>query len=79
VKNLRLLALMLALGVFPAFSVMARAQAEVDPDHFEAVPAAQVSQSNHKVASATHKAHNNVRMASKHTSRAHHHQSRVSA
>jgi hypothetical protein len=80
VKNFRLLALMLALGVFPAFSTLAHAQAEVDPDHYDqAPPKAQVSQSNHKVASATHKAHSNVRVASKHTNRVHHHQSRVSA
>jgi hypothetical protein len=58
---------------------MARAQAEVDPDHYGQVPVAQASQSNHKVASATHKAHSNVRVASKHSGRTHHHQSRVSA
>ncbi len=78
-NNFRLLALMLALGVFPAFSMMAQAQAEVDPDHYDQAPKAQVSQSSHKVASATHKAHGNVRVASKHTGRAHHHQSHVAA
>ena len=41
VKLFRLLALMLAIGVLPAFSIQARAQQEVDPDHYEQSQAAQ--------------------------------------
>jgi hypothetical protein len=74
---------MLAIGISPAFSMLAQAQQEMDPDHYDQAPAQAnrdlKAQSNHKVASANHRAHSNVRMASKHTVRANHHRSHVSA
>ena len=82
-KLFRLLALMLAIGVFPSFSILAPAQQEVEPDHFEQAQAAQANgqgpkaQSAHKVASVGHRGH--VRMASKHSGKPNHHRAHVSA
>ena len=42
-KLFRLLALMLAIGILPAFLIQARAQQEVDPDHYEPMQVSQVS------------------------------------
>jgi hypothetical protein len=83
VKLFRLLALMLAIGVFPAFLAQAQGQQEVDPDHFEQAQTAHANghgskaQSAHKAAAAGHRGH--VRMASKHSGRANHHRGHVSA
>jgi ABC-type nickel/cobalt efflux system permease component RcnA len=85
VKLFRLLVLMLAIGVFPSFSILAQAQQEVDPDHYEQAQAAQANvhgskaQGDHKIAHAHHRGHGNARMASKHSGRANHHRARVSA
>src|ERR1039457_3882086 len=84
VKLFRLLALMLAIGVFPSFSILAQAQQEVDPDHYEPMQVSQVSRSganahaNHRTAYTGHW-HSHTRMASKHSGRANHHRARVSA
>jgi hypothetical protein len=83
VKLFRLLTLMLSIGVFSAFSIQARAQQEVAPDHFEQAQAAQANgqgakaQSAHKAANVGHRGH--VRMASKRSGRANHHRAHVSA
>ena len=84
-KLFRLLAFMLAIGVFPSFSILAQAQQEVDPDHYEQAPAAQANvhgskaQGDHKIAHAHHRGHGYARVASKHSGRANHHRARVSA
>ena len=84
-KLFRLLALMLAIGVFPSFAILAQAQQEVDPDHFESAPAAHANahgskaQGAHKIAAARHRGHGNARMASKHSGKANHHRAHVSA
>jgi hypothetical protein len=80
VKLFRLLALMLAIGVVPTFSILTQAQQEVDPDHYEQGPAqangpaakARVAQKG-----AAHRSH--TRLASKHSGRVNHHRTRVSA
>ncbi len=78
-KLFRLLALMLAIGVFPSFAMLAHAQQEVDPDHYDQAQAAQANghgskaQSAHKVAYTHHRGH--ARLASKHSSKANHHRS----
>lgn len=85
VKLFRLLTLMLAIGVLPAFLIQARAQQEVDPDHYEQAQAAQgnahslKAQGGHKAAFAGHRGQSRARMASKHASRASHHRAQVSA
>jgi hypothetical protein len=81
-KSLRFLALMLVVSTFPAFLVQAYGQQEVDPDHFDQT-AAKPTASNkvpasHNAAYSHHQG-SHVRLASKHSSRAHHHQSRTSA
>jgi hypothetical protein len=84
VKFFRSLALMLAIGVFPAFLVQAGAQQEVDPDHFEQAPTAQANLHGSKVqgakaVSTSNRWHGNLRVASKHSAKANHHRSHVSA
>jgi hypothetical protein len=74
---------MLAIAVFPSFSILAQAQQEVDPDHFEQAPVAQANphgskaQGAHKAVSVDHRSH--ARMASKHSGKANHHRTHVSA
>src|SRR5664280_763607 len=71
VKLFRLLALMLAIGVFPSFSILAPAQQEVEPDHYDQAQTAQANgrgskaQSAHKGANLGHRG--NARMASTHS------------
>jgi hypothetical protein len=83
VKLFRLLALMLAIGVFPTFLVQAQGQQEVDPDHYDQAQPAQANahgskaQSAPKAANVGHRGH--VRMASKHSGRANHHRAHVAA
>jgi hypothetical protein len=83
VKLFRLIALMLAIGVFPSFSILAQAQQEVDPDHFESAPAAHANahgskaQGAHKAVSVDHRSY--ARVASKHSGKANHHRAHVSA
>ena len=76
-KLFRLLALMLAIGILPAFLIQARAQQEVDPDHYEPMQVSQVSRPGAKA--YTGHRHSHTRMASKHSGRANHHRARVSA
>ena len=84
-KLFRLLTLMLAIGVLPAFLIQARAQQEVDPDHYEQAQAAQANvhgskaQGDHKIAHAHHRGHGNARVASKHSGKGNHHQAYVAA
>jgi hypothetical protein len=74
---------MLAIGVFPTFSIVAQAQQEVDPDHYDQAQTAHANghgskaQSAHKTANVAHRGH--VRMASKHSGKANHHRAHVSA
>ena len=83
-KLFRLLALMLAIGILPAFLIQARAQQEVDPDHYEPMQVSQVSRpgakahADHMTAYTGHR-HSHTRMASKHSGRANHHRARMSA
>ena len=72
-KSLRVSALMLALAAFSICSLPVQAQQEVDPDHYDQPAAAQGSgaQSHHKTIASQH--HSNVKLASKHSSKAHHH------
>ncbi len=84
-KLFRLLTLILAIGVFSAFPMHADAQQEVDPDHYEQAPAAQVNahsskaQGDHKVANAHHQGQNHTRLASKHSGKVNHHRTHVAA
>jgi len=65
---------MLALGAFSLSSLPAHAQQEVDPDHYDQGAAAPVhSQSHHKAMSSKSGHQGNVKMASKHSHKAHHH------
>ncbi len=71
-KSLRISALMLALGAFATCSIPAHAQQEVDPDHYDRLPApaqTQAVQNQHKTTAQQH--HSNVKLASKHTRKAH--------
>ncbi len=74
-KALQLFALILALGVAPAF-----AQQEVDPDHFDQ-PAAKASlqkaPASHSSAQRLHQ-HSRT-LASNHAGRVHHHHSHTAA
>ena len=72
-KSLRISALMLALGAFAICSLPAHAQQEVDPDHYDQPAAAQGAgaQSHHKTIASQH--HSNLKLASKHSHKAHHH------
>jgi hypothetical protein len=81
VKLFRLLALMLAIGVVPMFSILTQAQQEVDPDHYEQGPVAQAKGPAAKAQVAQKGAahHSHTRLASKHSGRVNHHRTRVSA
>jgi hypothetical protein len=72
-KSLRIAALILALGAFSISSLPANAQQEVDPDHYDQPSAASTqapaAQGHHKAAASQH--HSNVKLASKHTHKAH--------
>jgi hypothetical protein len=76
-KSLRIAALILALGAFSINSLPASAQQEVDPDHYDQSTAAPskgpVAQSHHKASASQH--HSSVKLASKHTHKAHRHAS----
>jgi len=73
-KSLRMLALMFAVG---AFSVMAYAQQEVDPDHFDQ-PAAYAAKSQANHAPANHHGRKNLKTASKHNiKKSRHHTAQV--
>ncbi len=75
-KSLRIPALMLTLGAFSICSVPMHAQQEVDPDHYDQPSAAAAhvqgsgAQSHRKASAPQH--HSNVKLASKHTHKAHH-------
>jgi hypothetical protein len=76
-KSIRIAALTLALGAFSICSLPVQAQQEVDPDHFDqpSVAPAHVqgspAQSHHKAMANQH--HSNVKLASKHFHKTHHH------
>jgi len=70
-KSLRIAALMLALGAFSICSLPAHAQQEVDPDHFEQ-PAAAHMNAQHSGQQAKAQHHSNMKVASKHSHKAHH-------
>jgi hypothetical protein len=76
-KSIRISALMLVLGISPLCSLYARAQQEVDPDHFDPPLAAQVHGQRSKVhksnraAVTRHRA--NVMLASKSPHNSNHH------
>ena len=84
-KLFRSLVLMLAIGIFPAFSMQSWAQQEINPDHFEQSAGAQTNvhgskaQADHTAAPARPRGHAHARMASKHSGRANHHRAHVSA
>ena len=84
-KSLRMLVLMLALGVLPAFLMQAYGQQEVDPDHFDQAPAAKPAvhtpkaQTNHHAMAANHQPRKPTRTASKHmVKKPNHHQAEAS-
>jgi hypothetical protein len=85
VKIFRLMAFFLALGAFPLFLVPAQAQQEIDPDHYDQTASPQAgahrekARSGHKMSSAHHQANGDTRVASKHSVKAGHHRSHVSA
>lgn len=76
-KALQLFALVLALGVAPAF-----AQQEVDPDHFDQpaakAPVVQKAQASQLKAQHAHK-RNHESLASNHAGHVHHHHARTAA
>jgi len=73
-KSLRMSTLVLALAAFSICSLPGYAQQEVDPDHYDQPAAASArgsaAQNHHKATAAQH--HGNVKLASKHTHKAHH-------
>ena len=80
-KLFRLLALMLAIGVVPTFSILTQAQQEVDPDHYEQASVAQGNKPAAKAQVAQKGAahRSQTRLASKHSGRVNHHHAHVSA
>lgn len=72
-KSLRALVLTLAVGMFPGLLMQAHAQQEVDPDHFDQPVAQAKAQNHHKATAAHNQNHGNVKLASKHSAKSHHH------
>jgi len=77
-KSLRVIALMLALGALPIFSMQAFGQQEVSPDHFDQEPAAQAAAKsakaqNHHQSAHAQAQHHNANLASNHSHKAKHH------
>jgi hypothetical protein len=74
-KSLRMLVLILAVGVSPVFLMPAHGQQEVDPDHFDQLPAAKADLNTSKIrknqhaTAADHKARKHASTAAKRASR----------
>ena len=84
-KSLRMLALMLAVGVFPVFLMRAHGQQEVDPDHFGQPSAAKADlytskiRKNQHTTTADHKPRKHASTAAKRTGKKpNHHQDQTS-